>query len=102
MPVRRIGRAGVGAGILDDAIARAAREIDLVHIRVPALVAGVNEAARIWADARRDGDAVVMRELNDVRAVYIRGVDFLLARLGRDEGDLRRCDAVPTGDERGD
>ena len=96
--IGRVVRAGVGAGKFYDSVPPAAREIDLVHVRVAALVAGIDEVAAIGAQAGGDGDGVVVRELHDFRAIDIGGVDFLLAGARADEGDLGGSEAFITGE----
>ena len=94
MAIGRKRRAGIRAGKFDDALTAATGEVDLVHIRIAALVTGVDEAMCIGTKARRDGDGIVMRELRNIRSIDVCGVDLLFPAAGGDEGDAGAGDAA--------
>ena len=79
--VGRESRAGVRTREFDHALALAAGEIDHVDVRVPALVAGVGEAASVRAECGADADGGVAGKLAQIAAVGVAEVNFLVPRL---------------------
>lgn len=74
--------------VIDDAIARAAREVDLVDVGAAARSRLYTSTRPIGAEARCDADVAVIGELRDASAVGIGGVDFLVPAARGDKGDF--------------
>jgi len=87
-PFGRDGRPAIRAGKLDDAITRAAGQIDKVDISEAALVAGVSQFPRVRGQGWADTDRAIVGKLDDIRAVVVGGVDLLVPGTIRDKRNL--------------
>src|SRR5438445_7411317 len=74
--IKRKRSATVCSGIIRDATAGAARQIDYINIRIAALIARVSNLARVGTNRRMHADYAVVRHLPYIRAVVIGDINF--------------------------